>query len=195
VVKHLAAMQNLGSMDVLCCDKTGTLTRGEMELVKVTDPFGANAQRPFALAYLNSSFETGIKSPRDAAILRHGQLDTTTYRKVDEVPFDFERRRLSVAVDGPGDRLLVTKGAPESVLRCCKHFDVNGETAPLDATVREKIADVISGLSKEGYRLLAPGQESFRASDESGRLWGTSPRRRASSSGSPQVRRTACSSP
>src|SRR5206468_2374051 len=150
-----AAMQNLGSMDVLCSDKTGTLTRGEMELVKVTDPFGADAERPFALAYVNSAFEAGIKSPLDAAILRRARLDTAAYRKVDEVPFDFERRRLSVAADGPAGRLLVTKGAPEGVLRCCTDFEAGGATAPLDAAARERLAAVVTGLGREGYRLLA----------------------------------------
>ncbi|MFM8274626.1 MAG: HAD-IC family P-type ATPase, partial [Gemmata sp.] len=93
VVKHLAAMQNLGSMDVLCSDKTGTLTKSEMELVRITDPFGADAERPLAMAHVNSTFETGIKSPLDAAILRRACPGTAAYRKVDEVPFDFERRR------------------------------------------------------------------------------------------------------
>lgn len=174
VVKHLAAMQNLGSMDVLCSDKTGTLTMGEMELVTVTDPLGAGAERPLTLAGVNSAFETGIKSPLDAAILRHGQHDTSAYRKVDEVPFDFERRRLSVAADGPDGRVLITKGAPEGVLACCTHYEAGSGVAPLDAAAREKVAGVIVGLCKEGYRLLAvavkvaPGQESFRAADESG---------------------------
>jgi Mg2+-importing ATPase len=174
VVKHLAAMQNLGSMDVLCSDKTGTLTVGEVELVRATDPLGADAERPLVLAHLNSSFETGIKSPLDAAILRHGRPDAAAYRKVDEIPFDFERRRLSVAVDGPAGRLLITKGAPEGVLLCCTHFEAGGGIAPLDAAAREKVAAVIAGLSREGHRLLAvavkavPGRESFRPSDESG---------------------------
>jgi Mg2+-importing ATPase len=174
VVKHLAAMQNLGSMDVLCSDKTGTLTRGEMELVKVTDPLGADAERPLTLACLNSAFETGIKSPLDAAILRRGQPDTAAYRKVDEVPFDFERRRLSVAVDGPDGRVLISKGAPEGVVACCTHFEAGTAVAPLDDAARAQVAAVIAGLSAEGYRLLAvavkaaPGQESFRAADEAG---------------------------
>jgi Mg2+-importing ATPase len=172
VVKHLAAMQNLGSMDVLCSDKTGTLTKGEMELVKVTDPFGAESDRPFALAYVNSRLETGIKSPLDVAILRHAAPGIAEYRKVDEVPFDFERRRLSVAADGPEWRLLITKGAPESVLRCCTTYEVGGKVAPLDDSAHEQVAAACAALGREGYRLLAvaakvaPGQETFRAADE-----------------------------
>jgi Mg2+-importing ATPase len=174
VVKHLAAIQNLGSMDVLCSDKTGTLTRGEMELAKVTDPLGNPTDRPLLPAYLNSSFETGIRSPLDSAVLRRGPIDTTAYRKVDEIPFDFDRRRLSVAVDGPGGRLLVTKGATQSVLECCMQYEAGGRTAPLDDAAREKVAAASADLGGQGYRVLAvavkaaPGQDAFRVADEAG---------------------------
>jgi Mg2+-importing ATPase len=174
VVKHLAAMQNLGSMDVLCSDKTGTLTRGEMELVRVTDPLGDPATRPFELASLNSSFETGIRSPLDAAILRHQKFDTAAYRKVDEVPFDFDRRRLSVAVDGPAGRLLITKGAPEGVVACCSEYQIDARVLPLDESARARVAAACEALSRQGYRLLAvavkaaPGQNTFRVADETG---------------------------
>ena len=172
VVKHLAAMQNLGSMDVLCCDKTGTLTRGEMDLVRVTDPFGASADRPFLLAALNSFFETGIKSPLDVAILRYKPIDTAPYRKVDEVPFDFERRRVSVAVDGPNGRWFIAKGAPEGILKCCSRYE-SGETATsLDDTSRAQFLATGAELSGQGFRLLAvacksvPNQDAFRVNDE-----------------------------
>ena len=99
IVKHLAAIENFGSMDVLCSDKTGTLTSGEMVLDRHLDPFGQSSERPLALAYLNSSYQTGIKSPLDAAILKRGGAAIDGYRKVDEIPFDFERRRLSVVVE------------------------------------------------------------------------------------------------
>lgn len=174
VVKHLAAMQNLGSMDVLCSDKTGTLTRGEMELVRVTDPVGNPADRPFVLAYLNGSFETGIRSPLEAALLRYRPVDTAPYRKIDEIPFDFERRQLSVAVDGPEGRLLITKGAPESVLRNCTHVETGSGANPLDEAARAKFAAACADLSGQGFRLLAvavkaaPGQDTFRAADEAG---------------------------
>jgi Mg2+-importing ATPase len=174
VVKHLAAMQNLGSMDVLCSDKTGTLTRGELELAKSADPLGADSDRPFALAYVNSALETGIRSPLEAAVLRSRQLDTSAYRKVDEVPFDFERRRLSVAVDGPDGRQFIMKGAPESVFRCCSHFEAGGTVAPLDDAARAEASAVVAGFCGEGFRLLAvavktsPGQDTFRVADETG---------------------------
>lgn len=155
VVKHLAAIQNLGSMDVLCSDKTGTLTRGEMELHHATDPFGRPAERALVLGFLNSVFETGIKSPLDAALVRRRPLDSTTFRKLDEVPFDFERRRLSVLVEEPEGRLLITKGAPESILACCTHHEVDGETSTLDEASRARFLSTYQQMSSAGYRLLA----------------------------------------
>lgn len=155
VVKHLAAIQNLGSMDVLCTDKTGTLTRGEMTLERWAGPTGGPADEPFRLAYLNSGHETGIKSPLDAAVLaRAAPPGVAGYRKVDEVPFDFERRRLSVVIDGPGGPLLVTKGAPEGVLACCR-----------DVTDRGKVDDYVQGLSAAGYRLLAVASKPVELRD------------------------------
>jgi len=104
IVKHLQAIQNFGSIDVLCSDKTGTLTKGDMQIERVTDPLGTASNRPLLLATLNSQFETGIRSPLDTAILKASTLDTGGYTKVDEIPFDFERRRVSVVVDGPDGR-------------------------------------------------------------------------------------------
>lgn len=110
IVKHLSAIEDFGSLDVLCSDKTGTLTTGEMALDRVLDPLGRPTERTFFLAYLNSRYETGIRSPLDAAILAAGQPDITAYHKLDEVPFDFERRRVSVVVEDPHGRLLITRG-------------------------------------------------------------------------------------
>jgi len=164
VVKHLAAIQNLGSMDVLCTDKTGTLTRGEMTLEQWTGPAGEPSDEPFRLAYLNSGHETGIRSPLDAAILaRVAPPGVECYRKVDEVPFDFERRRLSVVVAGPAGPLLITKGAPEGVMACCP-----------DVPDRDKVDGYVRGLSAAGYRLLAvaskpvPLQDRYTPADEAG---------------------------
>jgi P-type Mg2+ transporter len=162
IVKHLPAIQNFGSIDVLCSDKTGTLTAGQMRLESSVGPTGAPAERPAALAWINSHFETGIRSPLDAAILQHGGANLEAHRKVDEIPFDFERRRLSVVVDPPdgaGRHLLITKGAPESVLALATHVDGETPDAPraLDAAQRRACQSVHERLSANGLRVLAVG--------------------------------------
>lgn len=120
VVKHLSAIQNLGSIDVLCSDKTGTLTVGEMSIEGSYGDDGAPSPRPLALARLNSRFETGIRSPLDTAILAATtDDDDPRWRKVDEIPFDFERRRLSIVAESASERLLVTKGAPDGICPLC----------------------------------------------------------------------------
>ena len=172
IVKHLAAIQNFGSIDVLCSDKTGTLTSGNMALNQLLDPLGQPSERAFLLAYLNSFHETGIKSPLDVAILKHASLDVQRYRKLDEIPFDFERRRLSVVVEHEGERLLITKGAPENVLVCCTSYEINGEQHPLDAQAQSQCESTYKQLSAQGYRLLAvayrplPAQPAYQLQDE-----------------------------
>jgi Mg2+-importing ATPase len=159
IVKHLPAIQNLGSIDVLCSDKTGTLTSGDMRLEASLDPAGGDSDRPRTLAYVNSLFETGIRSPLDRAILEGPPADVTGYVKIDELPFDFERRRLSVVVEAPDRRrLLITKGAPESVLPLCASAGGAGEVA--------------DRLGSEGLRVLAiawkevPRSSTYSRGDE-----------------------------
>lgn len=155
IVKHLAAIEDFGSMDILCSDKTGTLTSGEMQLDQCLNPLGEAADRTFLLAYVNASLETGIRSPLDAAILAHRQLDIHSFRKVDEIPFDFDRRRLSVVVDAPDGRLLSAKGAPEPLLQCCSEYEVDGNTRPLDPAAIARCTATYEELSTKGYRVLA----------------------------------------
>ncbi len=112
----MAAIYDLGSMDVLCSDKTGTLTESRIKLVRQVDLAGQDCDALLQTALLNAAFETGLKSPLDEAILAAGTLDRAAWRKVDEVPFDFQRRRVSILVEGGGSRLLVVEGAPEDVL-------------------------------------------------------------------------------
>jgi Mg2+-importing ATPase len=172
IVKHLEAIENFGSMDVLCSDKTGTLTSGDMVLDRHLDPFGQASERPFTLAYVNSTHQTGIKSPLDEAIVKRGGVASNGYRKIDEIPFDFERRRLSVVVENSGGRLLITKGAPEGVIACCTAYEVDARRAPLDEAIRARCAATYRELSAHGSRVLAvayavaPLQSVYSARDE-----------------------------
>jgi Mg2+-importing ATPase len=172
IVKHLEAIENFGSMDVLCSDKTGTLTSGDMVLDRHLDPFGQLSERPLDLAYVNSAHQTGIKSPLDQAILKRGGAASNGYRKIDEIPFDFERRRLSVVVQSSGERLLITKGAPESVIECCVAYEIDGGRAPLDEATRARCTATYQELSAHGSRVLAvayavvPLQGVYAARDE-----------------------------
>ncbi len=172
IVKHLASIQNLGSIDVLCSDKTGTLTAGTMSLDASLDPLGRPHERAVFLAYLNSRFESGIKSPLDAAILERSVAGTEGFSKSDEIPFDFERRRLSVVVERDGELLLVTKGAPESVLAACATYEADGAVHPLDAHDAARCLEVFREVSERGFRALAvayrrvSGRRSFGAADE-----------------------------
>jgi len=156
IVKRLASIHNLGSMDVFCTDKTGTLTEAHIHLERSMDPLGRDSERVLKLAYFNSFFETGLKSPLDDAILEHQKIDVTGWRKIDEVPFDFERRRVSVLLENGKARLLVVKGAPEDILRLSVRYEADGEAdlRPLDEAALGRVNAQFEGLSKEGFRVL-----------------------------------------
>ena len=155
IVKRLSAIDDLGSMDVLCSDKTGTLTEAHIKLVREVDLNGQNSDAVMRMAQINAAFETGLKSPLDEAILAAGKVDPTAWRKIDEVPFDFERRRVSVLVEGEGRRLIVVKGAPEDVLSLAARYERQGSPPlPLDAAARETAEATFKALSTEGYRIL-----------------------------------------
>jgi Mg2+-importing ATPase len=156
IVKQLSAIHNLGSMDVLCTDKTGTLTEGRIQLERHLDAQGNDSAQVLQLAYLNSYFETGLKSPLDDAILEHKEIDASSWRKIDEVPFDFERRRVSVLVDQGEKRLLVVKGSPEDILRLSTQYAV-GElegAQPLDEKALASIQALHDSLGREGFKVL-----------------------------------------
>ncbi|MDD1707509.1 MAG: HAD-IC family P-type ATPase, partial [Methanoregulaceae archaeon] len=117
IVKHPESIQNFGSMDVLCTDKTGTLTENRIALIEYLDPDGNTSDKVLYYAYLNSSFHSGIRNPLDEAVIAYHPMDPGDFQKIDEIPFDFVRRRLSIAVRRDGERILISKGAPEEILR------------------------------------------------------------------------------
>jgi P-type Mg2+ transporter len=172
VVKHLAAIENFGSMDILCSDKTGTLTRGQITVDRHVNARGESDETTIRLAALNSAYQTGLRSPMDEAILAHEHPAVSEFRRIDEIPFDFQRRRVSVVVERDGGRLLITKGAPESVVPLCGRVERDGAQRPLDAAEAEALAALFRRLSGDGYRVLAVAsravdlQEAYAVADE-----------------------------
>jgi Mg2+-importing ATPase len=160
IVKRLHSIQNFGAMNVLCTDKTGTLTIDRVILEIYCDVFKNENEEVLRDAYLISHFQTGLKNVLDRAVLKHaelhGELGLEKYRKVDEIPFDFSRRMMSVAVQGPdGQRQLLTKGAPEAVFNRCTHFESDGEIFPMEPIFVGDLAEQVNGLNEDGLRVLA----------------------------------------
>jgi P-type Mg2+ transporter len=160
IVKRLTAIQNFGAMDVLCTDKTGTLTQDRVILEKHVDLLGQESDEVLLYAYLNSYYQSGLRNLLDVAVLQHAAADALArrvheYRKLDEVPFDFERRRMSVAVEHNGQHLLICKGAVEEVFAAAVCGRAGGESIPLDAGHREQLLRTVEGLNAEGFRVVA----------------------------------------
>lgn len=175
IVKELPAIQNLGAMDVLCCDKTGTLTEDRIVLERYLNTDGNEDARVLRHAFLNSFFQTGLKNLIDLAVIDRADVTPSTvvpdsmlgqslrdrYTKVDEVPFDFSRRRLSVVVaDAQGKTQMVTKGAAEEMLKICSFVEVDGAAQPLTEDKLAQIRQQVAGLNAEGLRVIAVAQKT-----------------------------------
>lgn len=168
IVKNLNSIQNFGAMNILCTDKTGTLTRDQVILEKYIDTHGNEEdKRVLRHAYFNSYFQTGLKNLIDRAILSHvKELDLEhlreSYKKIDEIPFDFNRRRMSVVVeDEQGKRQIITKGAVEEMLSICTHLEMNGKVMLLDSDSLQQALKICDRLNKEGMRVLAIAHKSY----------------------------------
>ncbi|HTQ50509.1 MAG TPA: magnesium-translocating P-type ATPase [Candidatus Acidoferrales bacterium] len=177
IVKRLNSIQNFGAMDVLCTDKTGTLTMDHVILELHCDVFKNESETVLRDAYLISHFQTGLKNLLDRAVLQYKQLHTELgldkYKMVDEIPFDFSRRMMSVAVEGPdGERQLLTKGAPEAVFVKCTQFESEGEIFPMEPVLVGDLVQQVNELSEDGFRVLAVAtkklgqQTTFTKADE-----------------------------
>ncbi|MBX9810632.1 MAG: magnesium-translocating P-type ATPase [Burkholderiales bacterium] len=179
IVKRLDAIQNFGAMDVLCTDKTGTLTQDKIFLARHVDVWGEESDEVLEMAYLNSYYQTGLKNLLDVAVLEHAEVQrelevATAFCKVDEIPFDFTRRRMSVVVaEHDGRHLLICKGAVEEILAVCSRVRHGEVDEPLTAELLARIRQVTADLNEEGLRVVAvaakelpPTQDTYGVADE-----------------------------
>ena len=154
IVKRLASIENFGSMNVLCSDKTGTLTQGAVTLQSAQNITGQANDKVLLYAYLNSYYETGFNNPMDEAIRSYRKLDLKGYQKLDEIPYDFSRKKLSILVSNGDWHLMTTKGALANIIDVCSSMDMGGGTITDIAGVKEQILKRVDDLSKDGLRVL-----------------------------------------
>ncbi|HBK59085.1 MAG TPA: magnesium-translocating P-type ATPase [Spirochaetaceae bacterium] len=161
IVKKLPSIQNLGAIDILCTDKTGTLTQDRVVLEHHVDIIGNKSDEVLNYAYLNSYFQTGLKNLLDRAVIEHVDLNVDECRLVDELPFDFQRRRMSVVVEYEGDNVLICKGAVEEIYSCCTHYQIDEEIYPLIDMIRADLFEEVQKLNEEGFRVLGIAYREF----------------------------------
>jgi len=166
IVKRLNAIQNFGAMDILCTDKTGTLTQNRIILDKYLDVDGEESDHVLNYGYLNSYYQTGLKNLLDHAILDHGEVESQLqmdkeFSKVDEIPFDFNRRRMSVVLERRGQHLLICKGAVEEIMSICTEVKTNGSIVPFSEDIKNRVIQLTKDLNEDGLRVLAIGYKEF----------------------------------
>ncbi|NBV52049.1 MAG: HAD family hydrolase [Verrucomicrobia bacterium] len=175
VMKRLDAIQNLGAMDIFCTDKTGTLTQDHIVLQRHVDVIGRDSEDVLRYAWMNAHYQTGLRNLLDRAILSRTDLDVErSCRKVDEIPFDFQRRRMSVIVDHEGDYQLICKGAVEEILAVCDRYQIDDELHTMIPMIKDEVLEEYRSLSAQGFRVIAlayrdfdRSREVFTAADES----------------------------
>jgi P-type Mg2+ transporter len=154
IVKRLASIENFGSMNVICSDKTGTLTEGTVQVESALDVNGNISERTFLFAYINAFYETGFKNPIDEAILRYHNIDVSAYSKSDEIPYDFHRKRLSIAVKSENTYFMVTKGALANILDICSLVEIREGSIADIASMRDQIQKHFEEFSNQGFRTI-----------------------------------------
>jgi Mg2+-importing ATPase len=176
IVKKLKSIQNLGGIDILCTDKTGTITQDKVILEKHVDVTNRPSEDVLRYAWMNSYYQTGLRNLLDNSILSNEDLDVErTLRKVDEIPFDFNRKRMSVIVEYEGANVLICKGSVEAIFEACDKYQIDEDVFPLIEIVKQDILEEYASLSSKGYRVLAIAyrefprdKETFQAADEGG---------------------------
>jgi P-type Mg2+ transporter len=162
IVKRLNSIQNFGAIDILCTDKTGTLTQDKVVLEKHVDVTGRDSDDVLKYAYMNSFYQTGLRNLLDRSVLSHTEFEVERRcQKVDEIPFDFTRKRMSVVVDYEGDHVMICKGAVEDVFKVCTQYQVDDDVNPLIDMIRQDVLEDYEALSADGYRVLAIGYREF----------------------------------
>ncbi len=161
IVKRLPSIQNLGAINILCTDKTGTLTQDRVVLEHHVDIIGNTSEEVLNYAYLNSYFQTGLKNLLDRAVLEYVDLDTAGCKPIDELPFDFQRRRMSVVVEYEGDNVLICKGAVEEIYQSCAFYQIDEEIFPLIDMIRADLFEETEKLNREGFRVLGIAYREF----------------------------------
>lgn len=159
IVKRLDSMQNFGAMDILCTDKTGTLTQDDITLVKHINALAQEDEDVLRFAFLNSYYQTGLHNVLDAAVLKHQHLAIADCTKIDEIPYDFKRRVMSVIVKMDHTNRIITKGAPEEILKRCNRYEIDGKVSPLTTQIISNLEKEYDVLSADGFRVLAIGYD------------------------------------